>query len=367
MSMIVIRCCKAHTPECYAFPPCSAMSSDTAASSSSSSAKRARICGHLLATTSSTKTGLAKTLKSLNDEGLLTEPIGEGSENAFRKSPTRRPQELGAESTPYGPCLQEVQLTDDLKWKIIHPAALVWLLSKLSFTSSSLLHAAIQRTGELRVVIFIDEFRPGNVLRPDKGRATQNILWIFADLPEWYICRADAWFQFGIFRSCLLDSIPGGVSALVKAVLKVFWKPGGSPNLATTGCILNHGNENILFRARFGGFLGDEKGMKEVFMSKGPGGMRPCLSCKSVVQFLDHAITPTSYLQGIAAPRCRFVPATDASVWRMADRIQELARTGTRKELDEAEKAYGINFAFQCLAVRRLGARPGAPSHGLGP
>ena len=308
---------------------------------SSSSAKRARICSKLLATTTSTKTALAKTLMALHKEGLLSDDIGAGSENVVRKSLTKRAQELAAGTTPYGPCIQDMPL-GTMTWKFIHPMALIWLLSQVSSAFGDLMAQACQGIKELTIVVFVDEFRPGNVLRPDKGRGTQNILWMFTELPEWFICRADAWFQFGTLRSSLLEKhVPGGVSALMKAVTRTFFT--GLQNFAS-GCVVTHGNESTLVRARFGGFLGDEKGMKEVFASKGPGGMKPCLTCKNIVQHLDGSITAASYLQGIAASRAQFDRATDEDIFAMVNRLRVIATTGSKADLERAEKAFGINY-----------------------
>lgn len=302
------------------------------------------MCSTLLATTSCTKTALARTLVSLHKEGILNDDvIGKGTENAVRKNLTERARTLSAEATPYGPCIQELKLGEK-NWKFIHPMALLFLLSKLSSALGDMISEAVRGIKEMTIVVFVDEFKPGNVLRPDKGRGTQNILWTFTELPEWFVCRADAWFQFGVIRTQLLEEVPGGISALMKAVVRTFWRPNAIPNFASAGCIVNHGNGSLLIRARFGGFLGDEKGMKEVFASKGPAGLKPCLSCKNIVQFLEGSTTATSYLQGLAAPRTKFDAASDADVYLMVDRIRQVAETGTRHELAEIQKALGINY-----------------------
>ena len=125
-------------------------------------------------------------------------------------------------------------------------------------------------------------------------------------------------------------------------VLRAFWSTSGGPNLETSGGLFLHGNDTRLYKARFAGFLGDEKGLKEVFNSKGPHGMKPCLSCKNICQFLP--VTPESYLQGIDAPPEKFDRATDDDIWDMAERLREVSVHGTRQQLDDIEKAYGLNY-----------------------
>ena len=317
--------------------------SSSSAGKESGAAKRARIGSKLLASASCTKTALAKILVTLHEEGLLSsDVIGNTNEGSVRASVTKRAASLASEATPYGPCVQHMNLGGK-PWPYIHPMALVFLLSKLSAAFAHVMSECIQGGRELKIVLFDDEYRPGNVLRPDKGRSSHNILWIFSDFPEWLTCKSDAWFQFGTLRSNWADKLPGGISAVMKDVLKVFWKPGGTPNFATTGCILNSGDQAVLFKAHFAGFLGDEKGIKEIFNSKGPAGIRPCLTCKNIVQFLQDSITSATYLQGIDAQRSKFDRATDAEVFQAVDMLRGIAVEGPRSRLERAERACGIN------------------------
>ena len=324
-----------------------AMASSSSTPRDESTTKRARICGKILAECSGSKTFLAKTLVALHEAGLLNdEHIGSGGERVVRGGLTRHAERLAAESTPFGPCIQEMNLAGK-PWKYIHPLALIYLLSTVSSEFGQIMSDIVAGDKVLSVILYIDEFRPGNVLRPDKGRGTQNVLWIFSDLPDWLICRADAWFQFGCLRSSQLDGVAGGPSALMRLVLKTFFSMSGGPNLESTGGLFKHMNSTVLYKARFGGFLGDEKGMKEVFNSKGPGGMKPCLSCKNICQLLPTA--PGSYLQGIAASPSSFDPATDEEVWAMADRLRQINADGSRADLHEAEMAYGLNYCQNSL------------------
>ena len=318
------------------------MSSSSSTIPETNAAKRARIASTILAENSITKTALARTLIALHEGGLLKdECIGSGSERVVRASLTKRAEGLAAEATPFGPCIQEMTVAGK-PWKYIHPLALIYLLSRLSLAFGRLMSEIISGHKVLSVIVYVDEFKPGNVLRPDKGRGTHNILWIFSDFPEWLICRADAWFQFGVLRSKWLEQAPGGASHLMTQILRAFWSTSGGPNLETSGGLFLHGNETLLYKARFAGFLGDEKGLKEVFNSKGPHGLKPCLSCKNICQFLP--VTPASYLQGIDAPPEKFDRATDDDIWDMAERLREVSVHGTRQQLDDIEKAYGLNY-----------------------
>ena len=95
-----------------------------------------------------------------------------------------------------------------------------------------------------------------------------------------------------------------------------------------------------LCRATLCGILGDEKGMKEVFATKGYNGTRPRLHCLNLCQFLP--ADDESTLVGIDALPESVVPTTDALVWEMVAQLRETTATGTTRELAELEKRLGI-------------------------
>ena len=196
------------------------------------------------------------------------------------------------------------------------------------------------------IVVFVDEARPGNVLRPDKGRATQAFYWAFAQWPEWYLCRSDAWLPFGFLRSGAIEGMPGGISSVMASVLHQFFgSTDARPSFAAPGGQIVVDGRPKRFRARLGGLMGDEKGMKEVFNTKGPNGSRPCLSCKNCVQLSGGELDEGSFLKSARCPDpSLFVRNTDAEVYEAADLLRDAARAGIAAEVAKLEKASGIVF-----------------------
>ena len=81
----------------------------------------------------------------------------------------------GEADTPYGPVVKELVLqTSDGQASVLYtcPLALMFYLCAQVAGFAGLLAASVQRR-LCRIVCYVDEVRPGNVLRPDKGRATQ--------------------------------------------------------------------------------------------------------------------------------------------------------------------------------------------------
>ena len=107
--------------------------------------------------------------------------------------------------------------------------------------------------------------------------------------------------------------------------------------------------------------LGDEKGLKEVFATKGPASTRPCLSCKNIVNFMEVATAAEdSYLQRISCedPR-KFDRATDDDIFQLVE-IVRAAAARSNTECDKAEVATGIHhephgllFSDECRSFIR--------------
>ena len=110
--------------------------------------------------------------------------------------------------------------------------------------------------------------------------------------------------------------------------------------------MVGHGNDSAMLTARFGGFLGDEKALKDIFSLKGAAGTRPCPSCAHVVQWLE--LTDGGTLVWISCPdRGSLVPVGDRDLYDLADQLQ--AHTGTKASLEALEQSFGINFCKHAL------------------
>lgn len=315
-------------------------------SSSCDGPRAAKVHRALLATASSCpKVGIARILLALHKEGLLDEGlVPRADENAVRKSIGKSAAELAVAVTPFGPLVQSIDLptTPAFKWDFIHPMALVFYLSTVSISFSKLMESVC--TGMMNIVINMDEAKPGNPLRPDHGRATNNIFWVFSEFPEWLLRREFAWFTFGTLRSTIVDKLVGGVSELMKIILHVFWSPSSHNFQSGGGLFRRVSGEHTIVKATLEGFLADELGLKEIYGTKSSGGTKPCIGCKNVVRFLDDEIAGHPYLVGIGCCQPhRFDICTDTEVYDLVDRLQAASR-GPRKALEVLEQTSGLNY-----------------------
>ena len=200
------------------------------ASSSSTAAagKRRRVDQALLAETSCSKSAIARILMKLHENGVLVDgALRDSSFRSLRGDLGRSAQALADGNTPFGPVLQSTTLPcrPPFRWDYVSPTALVYKLSEVSPGFRSLMMEVVgklQPAEPLKLVLYVDECRPGDVLRPDKGRATPHILWTFADFPEWLLVRDHGWFTFGCIRSSSIETLPSSMSNLMKFVVHAF-------------------------------------------------------------------------------------------------------------------------------------------------
>jgi len=306
-------------------------------------AKRLRLDSELLSLPGCTKNALAEILTRLHASGLLVSGVGGGSARAVRRALTQASTHHSAKVTPYGPVVQQLDLGTEGPIDYVNPFAYLYYLSSICHAFGDMLVGCMRGIEPLRLVIYIDEICPGNPLRPDKGRTTEAIYWCFAEWPEWLLHRSAAWLLFGAVRTSIVNRLPGGVSGLMRQVMNVFFSRAGHSFARGTSIV--HRDSNVVLRAKFGGFLADEKAHKEILGVKGAAGTKPCTTCKNVVQFIDTADLESGYLVGIdCAEYERLDYHSNDSFYAMADRLSESRETMSKKQFARLEQTLGLNY-----------------------
>ena len=122
---------------------------------------------------------------------------------------------------PCGPIMRSLTLQIDgkeWKWRYLCPVALLNRLCTLQPRFGDL----IQEGPSL--ACYMDEVKPGNVLRPDPSRSVACFYWTLKNLPSWYHTRQEGWFFFGCFPTKFLSQLPGGYTFLFSKMLEVFFE-----------------------------------------------------------------------------------------------------------------------------------------------
>ena len=174
---------------------------------------------------SGTKIGAVRVIQRLHERGLLSDDaLVDGlTENTLRKDARIGTEDAVANAhTPHGPVVTTLNVKGtDIE--VVNPFAYVYFLCERNPDLFEILMPAGAVSVCRPIVLYVDEIRPGNPLRPGKSRTTQCVYWIFADMPDRCLSDVDCWFLATTVRSSIVEKIPGKISAVMSAMLKMFF------------------------------------------------------------------------------------------------------------------------------------------------
>jgi hypothetical protein len=309
-----------------------------------------RVGKRLLIQGSTSKSALANTLHVLHEEGMLNID-GDHTVDSFRKNLQHAAEDTAKNAcTPYGHILQKMHIGHKQlrEWEFVHPFAYLSQLTKCSAAFASLMRDAILTFSTLSVIIYVDEIHPGNPLHADVTRKLECIYWTFAEFPQHILQRAECWLIFGVIRSNIVHDMLGDISGLMRKVLNVFWPSNGASLL--TGIVVSIGYETQqVLTATFGGFLGDEKGLKEIYDIKGAAGKRPCPECANVEQFGtedDRSVrTVGPDIVPISEPLYeKLVLHTNDTWWELIDNLAASYAVTGKTAFEKMQTQLGVNY-----------------------
>jgi len=227
----------------------------------------------------------------------------------------------------------------------VNPFAFLWYMASMSVIARDFLVEHL--TGKTcKIAFYNDSVTPGNVLRPDAGRTFEAFYWTFMDFPDWFRSKASqGWFAVAFVAATSMAKVKGGIAALAKAFVKLFFNPDeGGLNFERTGVLLpTSGGDRAHVRATFGAWLADEKAIKEIVCCKGASGIKACVSCKNVV----NRTTPEAgdYLVHISEPQTdRFDSNEPQDLTNMVCELQAKYGAVPKSEFAFLEKAFGLCY-----------------------
>ena len=327
---------------------------------------RTEVRRELMASSRGTKKTVATVLTTLQERGLLNDDVLGASKHESRALSKAVATHANA-NTPYGTVVQaiEIEHVDDgpIRWMIIHPFAFIWYLSSICDDFAQVMMSSTQSAVNrcLDLILYGDELTPGNPMRSDGGRQAFNFYYGFVNWPRWLLHRKDGWLCFGSLQTRVIDGIVGGVGALMRTILRVFFVDGTSN--CSVGFMFVHKGETEYCKAKFKGFIADEKGLKEFCDLKGASGTKCCVSCKNVVNFVHKQSAAMRQhecykvgLDVLDLKDCKL--ADDKFTFAMADRLkhEDSANNIPEKEFEQLEKDFGMNFnphgIWQCPDLR---------------
>ncbi len=208
-------------------------------------------------------------------------------------------RDIARQMTPFGPLVQEVDVRRKdgavFNMPIQHPWAMLHFASEHCCNLSRIIEktcisSPCTPTAPWDLILYSDEITPGNQLKPDNSRKTWAVYYAFAQYGAEALQNEDVWLVATLIRAPTIEHIAGGMSAVMGAILKVFYSRT-SHNMQTAGILLHLGHNNSLVRVftALGGLLADEDAIHQMWVCKGSSGNKPCLVCLNVVSRDWHA------------------------------------------------------------------------------
>jgi len=216
--------------------------------------------------------------------------------------------------------------------------------------SAALARSGNSRSSPFRLVLYLDDITPGNVLKLDNLRKVTAIYASFLELGN-DLRYEESWFVVAVIRVSLEATIAGGMSCVIKELLNDLFL--GPDSLDLAGIPIARSDGTILFFATFACLIADEAALKSVVGSKSSAGTLCCYDCKNVLSIDRDAdgtrLVPAGGDGYLVTVRCvdpaKFDSKSDADVWSAVDALAaEVAGGASQARLRTLERAYGMNF-----------------------
>lgn len=228
---------------------------------------------------------------------------------------------------------------DTIDWYFLHPVSLLHELTK----RCSKLGDLVKSGGKARICVYMDEIKPGNVLRPDPGRSVAMWYWTLMGFPDWFRSSTGGWFYFAAFPTKMVKDVEGGYSYLFARMMEFFLELEepfnfitGFPCFSTSGMFLCQGS--------FEALLTDEKALSQLWSLRGAAGTKPCCLCQNVIGHMkrENVAGHPWLVHFTCSDSSRFAKHSTTTFQQMRDGLELLA--ANKKECDKMGQAYGLVY-----------------------
>ena len=193
------------------------------------------------------------------------------------------------------------------------------------------------------IIMYMDEFTPGNNLRPDKGRSMQAAYCNLFQFPMWFLRDSATWFSLAYITSRSMADTGLSEAHLLRELLTYVLSLGVAPG----SCDLRYkyNGRLVCLRLRFLTYLADCKSLFHFAGSRGAAGITPCPVCVNCKKYpADGEIDIYEWDES------KFIAHTKQSYNDMADTILLMKANGSPVgKTEEAGKQFGLSLDMQAI------------------
>ena len=206
--------------------------------------------------------------------------------------------------SPHGPIVRTMQIDANrgppIEIEYADPRSLIWVMLHLSPMFAELM-ATFMPEGTGRTLMYMDDVRPGNIQRPDKGRLYYSWYMVLMELPAWWLNSDLGWLDIAVVQAKVVDGIRNGLVAFAEKLFDLInWpmtieipagrpRPRRAPGAST-------------YKLTFDVLLADAKAIMQITGVGGHSSYHPCCCCDAILGRLteeDFARAQQTYYQPV--------------------------------------------------------------------
>ena len=235
---------------------------------------------------------------------------------------------------------------EDFVWELLRPQALLDTCTRVSEGFRSLFRGhRMSPEHPWHLILYHDELTPGDLLAAEQNKKHFAFYFSFREFGQAALSHECCWLPVAILRSSIARGCVGGVSAVCKLIIRLFFF--GRESFLSTGVVIDAGDGPFLFFAELGNVLGDEGALQATYNLKGASGLRLCLKCH--VLGLDSEIVCEDASGRLVDITCgdtsRFIARSDDQVWRQFDTLKAMHQSWVDGETFRLKGiSYGLTF-----------------------
>ena len=194
----------------------------------------------------------------------------------------------------------------------------------------------------LRLIVYCDEFVPGNPLHPEQRRKT--CVW-YVSAMEFRQCLAceHLWIPVGALLTSKMKKLSGGCSQAHKVLMESALSD--QQGICNSGILLHIDGRPTLVTAELEPPLADELGIKSVFDVKGASGLKPCMKCTNVFMKGCSCSGLPGNVDLTCTDKSKFSPMEDADLYHASDLLAQSAPVVSKTKLAKMETSWGLNYS----------------------
>ena len=167
----------------------------------------------------------------------------------------------------------------------------------------------------------------------------------------------DAWFEVAFIRSNVVQTIPGGISNVIAAVVELMFGGSGHDMCSAGVHVKLNGGDHLHITASLGLIIADEAALHMMYMCKGSSGLKPCMLCANIFNRNDERDVLQHDHTGLAEYHTcsdfnKLVLHTSATIRAIIARLQAGSTTLTKGAFTELQRKLGWNFCPGSLTLR---------------